>query len=302
MVTDKATIEKIREIVAKNYNRLAISVLGRGVLSEEDLRKLKEAGVDTSNQDSLMSLVYHHNYINHPVGKNAPTSVEDMKNQQKIDDIKPSGRAHQYAEENINDKMKQLIDKMKTDVMTRLEGIVRENNDQFKVDSLKNPLRSESMEELVKESTLGKLKQRLQDTSKDGNRDWMRVAITEMSNAVGIASADRIMVDNADKDMDDIYVFRIVVNDAKTCKYCRRFYVDSDGSPKVYRLSTLLSNGSNYGKKTDDWKPCAGATHPNERCSQTIELKPGWQVNANGSVSYIGLEKWRDYIFHKLAS
>jgi hypothetical protein len=170
------------------------------------------------------------------------------------------------------------------------------------MNALQNPDRSDVMDDLIKESTLGKLRQKLQDTSGDGNRDWTRVAITEMSNAIGIASIDRIVTENRDADPNEVYVFRIIVNDAKTCKFCRRFYVDSDGTPKVYKLSTIINNGSNYGKKSDDWHPCVGATHPNERCSQTIELKPGWKLNAGGSVSYMGLDKWREYIFNKVSS
>jgi len=302
LVTSKNTLNLIKRIVDNNYNRLAISVLGNGALTDTELKQLKESGVDVSNQDSLMSMVYHYNYINHPAGKNSPITVEDMKNQQRIKDIKPDGIVHKYSEESTNDKMKQFIDKMKVDVGTRLISIVRQNNDSYKVNSIQNPNRSLILDELMKESTLGDLRQKLQDTSGDGNRDWMRVATTEISNIIGIASADRIVTDNVDKDLDDVFVFRIIVNDAKTCKYCRRFYLDSDETPKVYRLSTLLANGSNYGKKTDDWHPCVGATHPNERCSQTIELKPGWVLNTGGSMAYTGLDKWRNYIFNKLSS
>ena len=300
MVTKKATIEIIREIIQKHYARLAISVLGHDVLSEKELKELQSQGVDTSNKDSLLSLVYHHNFINHPIDEIAPKSVEDMKAQQSVIGLKPQGQAHEYTVENINDKTKQYIEKLKLDTMTRVEGIIRENNDAYKMDALQNLDRQDALDELMKESSLGKLKQKLKDASGDGTRDWMRVAITEMSNAIGIASVDRIVSDNRDADLEDVYVFRITVKDAKTCKWCRRFYDDADGSPKLYRLSTLLANGSNYGKRTDSWEPVIGATHPNERCSQMIELKPGFKLQPDGSVTYIGLDKWKDYVFEKL--
>ena len=86
------------------------------------------------------------------------------------------------------------------------------------------------------------------------------------------------------------------------CKFCRRFYGDVGQSPKVYKLSSLLANGSNYGLKTDQWKPVVGATHPNTRTSQIIELKPGFQVSAGGKVTYIGREKWNDYLNSVLIS
>jgi hypothetical protein len=300
MVTDKATLEKIKEIIQKHYKRLTISVLGRDSLTKKELAELGELGIDTSNKDSLLAMIYYHNFINHPIDEIAPTSVEDMKAQQSVQGLKPEGESHEYTVDNLNGKTKQLIEKMKTDVATRIEGLIRENNDSYKMDALQNLDRTDIVDQLTKESTLGGLRQKLRDTAGDANRDWKRIAITETSNAIGIASVDRIVSNNVDKPLDDIYVFRITVKDAKTCKWCRRFYDDTDGSPKLYKLSFLLDNGSNYGKKTEAWQPVIGATHANERCSQMIELKPGWALKTDGSVGYIGLDKWKNYIFEKI--
>lgn len=300
MVVSKETLEKIREIIAKHYSKLTISVLGRGVFTAKELKQMQDAGIDTSNKDSMLSMVYYHNFINNPVTKDSPTSVEDMKGQQSQEGIKPEGEANDYTVQNLNDKTKQLIDKLKMEVVTRIEGFIRDNNDDYKFDALQNLNRSDLMDELVKESSIGKIKQKLRDAAKDGTRDWQRVALTEMSNAIGIGSVDRIVTDNRGADLDDVYVYRIIVGDALTCKYCRRFYGDVGQAPKLYRLSTLLDNGSNYGLKTDAWKPVAGATHPNTRTSQVIELKPGFMVTPGGSVTYIGLAKWPDYIHEVL--
>lgn len=300
MVISKETLEKIREIIAKHYAKFSISMLGRSAFSAKELEEMKAAGIDTSNPDSFLSMVYYHNFINNPRNQQSPTSVEDMKAQQSQPGIKPVGEANDYTIENLNDKAKQLIQKLQMDVATRIEGFIRDNNDAYKFNALQNLDRTESMDELVKESSIGKVKQRLRDSAKDANRDWGRIALTEMSNAIGIGSVDRIVTDNKDADLDDVYVYRVIVGDALTCKYCRRFYGDVGEPPKLYKLSTLLNNGSNYGIKQDAWKPVAGATHPNTRTSQVIELKPGFAVLPGGSVTYIGLAKWKDYIHENL--
>lgn len=300
MVVSKETIEKIRKIIEKHHARLTISVLGRSVFSPKELKEMEVAGIDTSNKDSLLAMCYFHNFINNPLRNDAPSSVEDMRVQQSQHGIKPAGEAHDYTVDNLNDKAKQLIDKMRAAVTTRIEGFIRDNNDEYKMNALQNLDRSDAMDELVKESSIGKIKQKLRDSAKDANRDWERVAITEMSNAIGIGSVDRIVTDNRTADLDDVYVYRITVGDALTCKYCRKFYGEAGSPPKLYRLSTILSNGSNYGLKPDAWKPVAGATHPNERCSQIIELKPGFKLNPGGSVTYIGLAKWADYVYQTL--
>lgn len=302
MVTSRLVLSKIKEIIEKRYSQLTISMLGKGVFTPRELEQIRELGVDTTNDKSLLELAYYHNFINHPVDDQSPKTVEEMESQQSTQGLKPQGEAPQYTTSNLDDKTKQLIDKLKEEMTTRIQGIVRDNNDTYKMDALKNLEREAFIDEMVKESTLGKVKQQLRDTTKDANRDWQRVVLTEMSNAIGIASVDRIVNDNIDANLEDIYVFRITVKDAKTCKYCRRFYNDSDGSPRLYKLSTLLGNGSNYGKKPGEWMAVAGATHPNERCSQTIELKPGFKLNHDGSVTYMGLEGWKKYIETKLAA
>lgn len=296
MVTSPETLKKIRDIISKHYAAMTISALGTTVFSENEIKRLQAQGVDVDNRQSLLEYVYYHNFLNNPISSESPTSVEDMKIQQSISGIKPIGEAHKYAVENLNDKTKQLIDKMKADITTKIESIIRDNNDSYKFDALRNLDRTDIADQLVKESSLGRVKQLLRDTSKDAMRDWQRVALTELSNAIGMGSVDRIVTENKDKDLDEVYVYRVIVGDAITCKFCRRFYGDVGEHPKLYKLSSLLNNGSNYGLPQDQWKPVVGATHPNTRTSQIIELKPGFKVAPGGNVTYIGLPKWKEYV------
>lgn len=297
MIISKKTIEKIREIINKHYNRLTISSLGKNQLDSKEVEELKSEGFDTSNNKSIMELIYNHNFINKAMDKNSPTSIEDMESQQKVPGIIPQGEAHEYTVDTLNESLKQYIEKQKQDISTRIEGIIRKFNDSYKLNALQNLDRDSYADRLVKESNLYKIKQELKETSGEANYDWNRVVLTEMGNAIGIASVDRIVSENKDKNLNDIYVFRIPVNDSKTCKYCRKFYNDTkNNSYKIYRLTTLLGNGTNYGKKADQWLPVLGSTHPNSRTSQVIEVPPGYKVNAGGTLTYIGLEKWQDYI------
>lgn len=300
MVISQKTIEKIRQIINKHYNRLIISVLGNDLLSQQELNELKNAGYDISNKDSLLSLAYHHNFINAPIDKISPTSVGDMKSQQSVTGIKPIGEAHDFTVDHLNETTKQYINKLKLDVGSRVEGFIRQNNVDYKFNALSNLDRTDLADRLVKESSVGKVKQLLRDSSGDANRDWNRIALTELGNAIGAGSVDRIVSDNMNKDTDDIYVYRIIVGDSITCKFCRQFYGDVGNAPKIYKLSTLLANGSNIGKNTSQWRPVTGSTHPNTRTSQIVELKPGFKVLPGGRATYIGLDKWKDYIHENL--
>jgi hypothetical protein len=294
MVTSRETLEKIRRIIEKHYSMMTVSVLGSQVFTKDELKRMQDVGIDTSNRESLLSAIYYHNYINNPISKHSPKNLKEMRAQQSTE--KPNTAETRYSVQSVNDRTKQFIDKLAVDTTTRIENIVRANNDAYKFDTINNPGRTSIAEELIKESSLGKVKQLLRDTSKDGNRDWQRVALTEMSNAIGIGSVDRIASDNKGMALEEVFVYRVIVGDAITCKFCRKFYGDVGDAPKVYRLSTLLANGSNYSLPQAAWKPVAGATHPNTRTSQVIELKPGFQVLPGGSVTYIGLAKWIPYV------
>lgn len=65
----------------------------------------------------------------------------------------------------------------------------------------------------------------------------------------------------------DVLVYKKVFE--KACKHCVRLYLTAGpGSvPKIFKLNELRANGTNIGRKVDDWKPVLDATHPYCRCS-----------------------------------
>lgn len=295
MILSKELLAKIKKIIEKNYNALVINALGQKVFTEEELAALKAEGVDTSNTDSLISLIYYHNVLNDPDSTTAPTSVPEMKRQQQAI---PSGEHYTVAEEHLNEGFKVQIDKLKSDNQAKFEGLFREYN----LLGRNKALEEGELSDTMRRQSVQQIKQTMRDLTGDAGRNWTRVAVTEVSNSIGLGSADRIVEKNKDKDLDEVYVYRIPVNDAALCKKCREFYLDSDESPAVYRLSDIMGNGSNYGKKQIDWKAVVGATHPHERCSGLLELKRGWKVKPGGSPDFIGYDKWLEYISSKVRS
>ena len=299
VIVNKKTLEKIKRIIEKNYNYMLLTTMGNTVFTDDELDELRAQGLDISNEESLLSMVYHNNILNDLVDSKGPTNISQMRAQQGNT---KATNFHKAAEEHLNENYRHLVDKHKADVLSRIEGIIRNANNDFRSDELNNRRRAEIVSQLTRESSVGKLKQSLRDLSGDFNRNFERIAVTETANAIGMGSVDRVLDDNEDKSAEEIYVYRIPVNDGALCKHCRKFYLDEDQTPAVYRLATLLSNGSNYGKKTADWNAVAGATHPNDRESGVLELKPGWKVGPGGSLEYIGEDNWREYLESKLRS
>jgi len=299
MVISKEALEKIKKIVENRYNSLLLTLGGKQILSNKELEELKKMGFNVENTDSLLHLIYYHYILNTPSKLESPLSINEMKKQQMA---LPDNKIHKIAVEHLNENFASQVDKLKAEVQTNLESLIRNINMSFRNQALQREVKPEEFNRLLKESTIGKIKQELRAYSGDVYRNWDRIAITETSNAIGLGSADRIITQNKDKNPKDIYVYKIVVQDAALCKYCRGFFLDTDGVPSVYRLSTILSNGTNYGKKANSWKAVIGPIHPNCRESGLLELRPGWKVTTGGKLEFIGQEAWEKYIQSKVRS
>ena len=127
-----------------------------------------------------------------------------------------------------------------------------------------------------------KVIQQLRETSKDWNRDWHRVAMTEMQNARMNGVAQSIL--NGESPLSnkkgDTLVFKRPAPNC--CNMCRKLYLEKGtDKPIVFKLSDLLANGTNYGKKQADWKAVVGTVHPNCICQLSI-LPEGYHLDSNG--------------------
>ena len=118
-----------------------------------------------------------------------------------------------------------------------------------------------------------KVIQELREKTGDWERDWNRVAHTEMWDAKLQGEAEAIMNNESpfSNEGGETLVYKRPAPNA--CGKCKQVYLEKDGvTPKVFRLADLLANGNNYGKKQADWVPTLGTLHPN--CMCTLNVMP----------------------------
>lgn len=113
---------------------------------------------------------------------------------------------------------------------------------------------------------------KLRKASQDAKRDWERVAITELNNLVQEGRAAAIEKKTKSSDA------RVYKRPRSTaCVYCKLLYLEKDGvTPRVFRLSALVANGSNIGRAANrptlkgpaatEWRPTLDSVHPNCQC------------------------------------
>lgn len=126
--------------------------------------------------------------------------------------------------------------------------------------------------------------EQLREKTQDWERDWHRVATTEMWDAKINGEANAII--DGESPLSDSGSDTIVYKRPSpvACKQCIKHYLEPDGiTPKLFKLSDLMANGTNYGKKVADWKPTLGTLHPNCICPLSI-MPAGYKFDDKGEV------------------
>lgn len=97
----------------------------------------------------------------------------------------------------------------------------------------------------------------------DWTKDLGRIVDTEMNN---ILQQGRVVQIIRDARGGDPLVYKDVFPGA--CRHCIRLYLTKGigSEPRVFRLSQLVANGTNIGRKVKDWRAVVGTTHPFCRC------------------------------------
>jgi hypothetical protein len=109
-------------------------------------------------------------------------------------------------------------------------------------------------------------------------RDWRRVARTELVEAHGQGAVASLIARHPSQagadtpEIPQILVYKIT--SVNSCAHCRRIWIGADGAPRLYPLSEVLANGTNEGRKAEDWRAVPGPIHPNCTEGALLEYTP----------------------------
>lgn len=129
----------------------------------------------------------------------------------------------------------------------------------------------------------------LHHTLDDQARDWDRVAFYELTDAQKQGQGHRLLERIGPSGM----VYKVPM--ATACPQCKHVYLKPDGRPKLFKLSALLRNGTNIGRKPHPIK--GGKVNPIGRTDgkETLKAVAGlvhpW-CQCSGPYEYTGHEPW----------
>jgi hypothetical protein len=121
----------------------------------------------------------------------------------------------------------------------------------------------------------------LGDQSGDWSRDLARIAATEKQRAMQEGQAREMVKRHGDP--ETISVAKIPSPSA--CAHCTRLHLtNGQGSPPiVFKLSELIANGSNVGRKARDWRVTVQPLHPFCECA-LVRVPEGWGFDEFGNL------------------
>lgn len=111
-------------------------------------------------------------------------------------------------------------------------------------------------------------------------RDWERVARTELQDAAHHGAMATLIAQHPSNQSvapdgtmqpvehpvpPPIQIFRLPADTA--CERCVELFTNTDGTPHLYDIQTVLTNPSNYGVPAEQWVAQIATVHPNCLCS-----------------------------------
>lgn len=263
-MTNRQKLKKIQKIIDKYIDVLETLPAG-GEIDEQLARKL---GIP----NELKSFIDRSFKLGKLKGKTrARINLKDIENHFDKLSNKDNEFVNLYSFEseqdisNILQKQRTKLSRLSVEVLKRKMNLVE--------DTFKD-------EPIPRRWLAGELRKITGDTK----QDWDMVIRTELVNSQQEGMARSIIDGTSPYSVDggDTIVFKRPNHDA--CKHCIKHYLEKDRvTPKLFKLSELMVNGTNYGKKVQDWKATLGVMHPHCQCQLQVMPK-GCKFDENGRI------------------
>lgn len=284
VLTEKQ-LKEIADIIDRHVGVMIHITSGDGKPDKELLKKL---GIPENAPDMIKNAFVLGKIMKMMSDKELSNlSFEQLKDRARKMSLSPVEQSSlDYARNNAARYVTGLGNKIKD----QITGQINNANAQSILEVVQREIIKDKVEQsILKQQIRSKLASELGHALNDWKRDWMRVANTETWNAKLHGEVMTILRGEAiysNTKGGDTLVFRRPAPGA--CSHCKRLYLKRDGvTPKVFKLRDLISNGTNVGKKVNEWQPIVGTTHPHCRCPIAV-LPEGFGFDDKGNLVFKG--------------
>lgn len=271
MIFSEQDIARILGNVDVSIVELIAKVLGRDYLKPADIALIKKHRIDIYRILPKFPSYYQaflFGRVSAALGENPASRMtysEFTKFLPKMGDFAPNTVEMSYyhiAANRTYDYIKGLGDRIKKDVRVAISTEELAYLQLQQEAKAKKVLADEIESGVAAKRTVKSISSRISDRLQEWDRDWGRIVETECQNVFTLGRAQYMMRNNPDpKVYFDVY--------PGACRHCIRLYLTHGigSQPRIFKLSTLMANGTNVGLRSADWKPVIGTVHPMCRCN-----------------------------------
>lgn len=269
--------QELLRIIDKNQLAVIGSELGSEFLTDYDRQLLNSYGVDPdtlySPELSSLNTSFHFGMLSEALGSFEASKITYGEIRQYVKEGRylPVSERQRAALASIKMSTFSSLRSMGGNIFSDVNNILTDKTLAGQQEFLAKELR----EGIDKAKTVTQIAHSIAEKTGDWGRNFDRIIETESQNAFEQGKAAAIQRRNEGKDP---LVYKQPQESA--CKHCIRLYLtEGMGSePFIFRLSELADNGTNVGKKVDEWKAVIGTVHPHCRCP-LIEKPEGYLWN-----------------------
>ncbi len=258
--------------ILKHQNLVFIGKqLGLDYLTKEEVQRLQFHGINPYNfykpEGDNILMAFHFGLISDAIGiKDAKdVTFENLKQYFQKGEFIPLTERERNVISSIKKQTLSDIKSLEGKIFKDVNNIISSEEKNNRV-AYEKVIRETVERGRVKRQTVKQIARELAIKTGDWNRNFERIVnfVTHQAFDEGRAALyERQHGEN-------VLVYKDVFNGA--CKYCIKLYLTSGfgSEPIVFKLKDLKANGTNIGRKQQDWLPVIGATHPHCRCHLSL--------------------------------
>lgn len=253
-------IEEIMNIIRLQHIVFIGNTIGSDMLSDSELKILLDNGITLEEiQVTPFEEMFRWGLLSQAIGHENAKEL-DYPNFKKF----VSGKKYLP----LTPVEKKAIEVAKKQAANDIRGlgnrIIQQTNqliiegDQAQRQAYEKIITEETVKNIEKRRTVTNLVSEIGHATGDWTRDFGRISDYVTTLAFEEGRATQLI----ESDGGDVQVYKTVFNGA--CKKCVELFTTAGvgSKPKIFKLSELMANGNNIGKKSADWLPTVGPVHP----------------------------------------
>lgn len=251
--------KKLMKAIRLHHASLLVELLGDNAVSKSTLAALKAAGLYRTPKMDIINKAFkygHASALNQAVLDMRPAEFDHYLTTHKID----LSDQEREAVSLLRQSFKEYVKSLSTTYMNRLNMAVMKADKNLQRTMAQRQQR-DMFAEIERRKALASIAKDLAATTPIMLGNASRVVETETNNAFQDGRAREILKAATALGQTDPLVYKKPYMDA--CDECKKAYLEDDGkTPRLFRMSELVGNGSNIGKSHADRQPVLESFHP----------------------------------------